>query len=39
MAVQIRDEKLAGRDYLMGKQFTVADGYLYTMLRWATATR
>jgi glutathione S-transferase len=29
------DEKLAGRDYLMGKQFTVADGYLYTMLRWA----
>ena len=19
----------------MGKQFTVADGYLYTMLRWA----
>jgi glutathione S-transferase len=29
------DEKLAGRDYLMGKQYTVADGYLYTMLRWA----
>jgi glutathione S-transferase len=29
------DEKLAGRDYLMGNQFTVADGYLYTMLRWA----
>ena len=23
-------------DYLMGKQFTVADGYLFTMLRWAT---
>jgi len=23
----------------MGKQFTVADGYLYTMLRWPTATR
>jgi len=29
------DGKLAGHDYLMGKQFSVADGYLYTMLRWA----
>ena len=29
------DSQLADRDYLMGKQFTVADGYLYTMLRWA----
>jgi glutathione S-transferase len=29
------DSQLPGRDYLMGKQFTVADGYLYTMLRWA----
>src|ERR1700722_10794691 len=29
------DGQLAGRDYLMGKQFTVADGYLYTMMRWA----
>ena len=27
---------LAGHDYLMGKQFTVADGYLFTMLMWAT---
>jgi glutathione S-transferase len=26
---------IAGRDYLMGKQFTVADGYLFTMLTWA----
>lgn len=26
---------LTGRDYLMGKQFTVADGYLFTMLMWA----
>ena len=24
-------------DYLMGKQFTVADGYLFTMLSWADA--
>jgi glutathione S-transferase len=33
------DEKLAGRDYLMGSQFTVADGYLYTMLRWADGNK
>ncbi|WP_024515887.1 glutathione transferase GstA [Bradyrhizobium sp. Tv2a-2] len=30
------DGQLAGRDYLMGKEFTVADGYLFTMLMWAT---
>jgi glutathione S-transferase len=29
------DTALAGHDYLMGKQFTVADGYLFTMLSWA----
>jgi len=29
------DSQLGGRDYLMGKQFTVADGYLFTMLSWA----
>jgi glutathione S-transferase len=29
------DSQLAGRDFLMGKQFTVADGYLFTMLTWA----
>jgi glutathione S-transferase len=29
------DGALAGRDYLMGKQFTVADGYLFTILTWA----
>src|SRR5215470_16127175 len=29
------DTQVAGRDYLMGKQFTVADGYLFTMLTWA----
>jgi glutathione S-transferase len=27
--------KLADRDYLMGSQFTVADGYLFTVLSWA----
>jgi glutathione S-transferase len=31
------DAQLAGHDYLMGQQFTVADGYLFTMLRWADA--
>ena len=29
------ESQLAGRDYVMGKQFTVADGYLFTMLSWA----
>ncbi|MCA1452914.1 glutathione transferase GstA [Bradyrhizobium sp. BRP22] len=29
------DSQLAGRDYLLGNQFTVADGYLFTMLAWA----
>jgi glutathione S-transferase len=29
------DGQLAGKDYLMGRQFTVADGYLFVMLAWA----
>ena len=29
------DRQLEGKDYLMGKQFCVADGYLFTMLLWA----
>jgi glutathione S-transferase len=29
------DGQLTGRDYLLGKQFTVADGYLFVMLAWA----
>jgi glutathione S-transferase len=32
------DSRLAGQDYLMGKQFTVADGYLFVMLAWADRT-
>jgi glutathione S-transferase len=29
------DSQLAGRDYLLGNEFSVADGYLFTMLCWA----
>ena len=30
------ESQLAGHDYLMGNHFTVADGYLFTMIMWAT---
>ena len=29
------NEKLAGKSYLLGEQFTVADGYLFTVTNWA----
>jgi glutathione S-transferase len=31
------DGQFAGKPYLMGHQFTVADGYLYVVTRWAKA--
>ncbi|MBI5607403.1 MAG: glutathione transferase GstA [Deltaproteobacteria bacterium] len=28
------DKQLAGRDYVVGASFTIADAYLFTVLRW-----
>jgi len=33
------EERLAGRDYLFGDQFTAADAYLFTVTRWAGAVK
>lgn len=32
------DGALAGKDYLMGEHFSVADGYLFTVTNWAKPT-
>ena len=32
---RIADDRLTDRPYLLGDDFTVADGYLYTVTRWA----
>ena len=34
MRLGVVDKHLASHDYLMGKDFTVADAYLYTVLTW-----
>ena len=33
------DQQLAGKDYLMGKQFSVADAYLFVLLGWSKPTQ
>jgi glutathione S-transferase len=33
------DKQLAGRKFLLGDQFTVADAYLFTVTRWAHAVK
>jgi glutathione S-transferase len=33
------DQQLAGKDYLMGRQFTAADAYLFVLLRWTKPTQ
>jgi glutathione S-transferase len=32
------DEQLAGKSYLLGEQFTVADAYLFTVSNWCAPT-
>lgn len=33
------DGEFAGKEYLMGAQFSVADAYLFTVLRWAAGVK
>ena len=35
LSIPFVDGELAGKQYLMGDDFTVADGYLFTVTNWA----
>ena len=39
LRLQWVDSQLAGKQYLMGDQFTVADGYLFTVTNWTQPTK
>jgi glutathione S-transferase len=36
---ELIDKQLEGRQYLFGDRFTIADAYLFTVLRWAPAVK
>ena len=36
---ELLDRKLEGRQYLFGDRFTIADAYLFTVMRWAQAAK
>jgi glutathione S-transferase len=36
---ELIDRKLEGRQYLFGDHFTIADAYLFTVVRWAQAVK
>lgn len=38
MRFEFLSKALTGKTYLMGDQFTVADGYLFTLLNWTVPT-
>ncbi|HEX7676033.1 MAG TPA: glutathione transferase GstA [Bdellovibrio sp.] len=37
--LQLIDKHLANNDFMMGKEFSVVDAYLYNILRWSDVTK
>src|SRR5262249_38703147 len=33
------DKQMAGKDYLVGNKFSIADAYMYVVLSWAAAVK